>query len=214
MVRTLAPARRADDARLARLVRDLARRRRLAEADAGPEQAPAPARARLVRHDAARGHEGPGDAALALGHREHEVVAERELRARADGALHARRRPRLHRARRARAGAGAHRLRQRLEARRRQRQLPLRPRAPRPRQQAHLRQERHVRLAGLRPPLPPAPEARVVLRRQALALLHPGRAGRRDAPRRSRRCTARTSRSGPWSRRSSGTPRCTPARGW
>ena len=44
---------------------------------------------------------------------------ERELRARADGAVHARRRPRLHRARRARAGAGADRLRQRLAAQRR-----------------------------------------------------------------------------------------------
>ena len=75
--------------------------------------------------------EGPGDAALALGHREHEGCAERELRARADGALHARRGQRLHRARRPRAGARADGLRQRLEARRRQRQLPLRPRTPR-----------------------------------------------------------------------------------
>ena len=155
--------------------------RRLAEADAEPEQAPAPPLAGLVRHDAARGHEGPGDAALALRHREHEVVAERELRARADGAVHARCRTGLHRARRPRAGARAHRLRQRLEARRRQRQLPLRPRAPRRRQQADLRQERHLRLAGRRQSLPPPPEARAVLRRQALALLHPGRARRRHA---------------------------------
>ena len=86
----VAPARRADDPRLARLVRDLARRRRLAEADAEPEQAHAQTLAGLVRDDAARRHARPGDAALALRNREHEVVAERELRPRADGALHAR----------------------------------------------------------------------------------------------------------------------------
>ena len=51
--------------------------------------------------------------------------------ARADGAVHARRGPRLHRGRRARAGAGADRLPQRLGRRRRAEQLPLRPRAPR-----------------------------------------------------------------------------------
>ena len=48
----LPPARRADDARLARLVRDLARRRRLAEADARAEQAPAQPLARIVRQAA------------------------------------------------------------------------------------------------------------------------------------------------------------------
>ena len=60
-----------------------------------------------------------------------QVVAERELRARADGALHARRRARLHGAGRPRAGAGAHGLRQRLATRRRHGQLPLRARPPR-----------------------------------------------------------------------------------
>ena len=69
------------------------------------------------------------------------MVAERELRPRADGAVHARRRQRLHRARRARAGARADRLRQRLEARRRHRQLPLRRQAPRPGAEARLRQD-------------------------------------------------------------------------
>ena len=50
--------------------------------------------------------DGPGDAPLAERHREREGLAERELRARDDGALHARRRPRrVHGARRARAGA-------------------------------------------------------------------------------------------------------------
>ena len=202
----VAPARRADDARLARLVRDLARRRRLAEADAEAEQAAAPPLARLVRLDAPRDHEGPGDAAVALRHGEHEVVAERELRPRADGALHARRRPRLHRARRARAGPRPDRLRQRLEARPRQRQLPLRGQAPRPGTEARLRQDGRVRLAGRRPALPPPPEASVLLRRQALALLRPDDARRGDAARRSRASTARTSRSGPSSRRSSSTP--------
>ena len=60
------------------------------------------------------------------GNREHEVVAERELRPRADGALHARGRPWLQRARRARASPRADRLRQRLAPRDRPAQLPLR----------------------------------------------------------------------------------------
>ncbi len=54
-------------------------------------------RTRLVLATAARGHERPGDAALAVRHRQREGRAERELRARDDGALHARREPRLHR---------------------------------------------------------------------------------------------------------------------
>ena len=167
------PARRADDPRLARLVRDLARRRRLAEADAEPEQAAAPPLARLVRLDAQRDHEGPGDAAVALRHGEHQVVAERELRPRADGAVHARRRQRLLGARRARAGPRPDRLQQRLEARPRPRQLPLRDQAPRPGAEAGLRQEGRLRLAGRRPAVPPPPEAPGLLRRQALALLRP-----------------------------------------
>ncbi len=102
----------------------------------------------LVRHAAARGHARPGDAALALGHREHEVVAERELRARADGAVHARRGQRLHRARRPRAGARADRLRQRLEARRRQRNFRFDRERHDARQQADLRQARHASTGG------------------------------------------------------------------
>ena len=46
------------------------------------------------------------------------------------------------------------------------------------RHEAHLRQARYLRLAGRRPALPDTSEARVLLRRQALALLHPDRAGR------------------------------------
>ena len=110
------PAGRADDARLARLVRHLARRRRLGAADAAPEPALPARRPRLLPGAADGGHARPGDAALALRHRQREGLAERELRARADGAVHARRRPRrLHRARRARAGARADRLALRLE---------------------------------------------------------------------------------------------------
>ena len=47
--------------------------------------------------------------------------------ARDDGALHARRRPWLHRERRPAAGARAHRLPERLEPEQRAGQLPLRP---------------------------------------------------------------------------------------
>ena len=87
------------------------RRRRPGEADAAPEPALPARRPQLVPGAADGGHARPGDAALALGRRQREGLAERELRARADGALHARRRPRrVHRARRARAGPRADRL--------------------------------------------------------------------------------------------------------
>ena len=76
------------------------------------------ARARLVPRPAARGHRRPGDARLPQRHQNRRGPPERELRARADGAVHARRRPRrLHRDRRARAGARADRLARRLERR-------------------------------------------------------------------------------------------------
>ncbi len=68
----------------------------------------------IVLRPAARRHRRPGDADLAVGQREHEALPERELRPRADGAVHARRRRRLHRGRRPRAGPGADRLDQRL----------------------------------------------------------------------------------------------------
>ena len=66
-----APADRADDARLARLVRHLARRRRPARLMLQPEPALPHARARLVRDAPPRGHARPGDAALAERHRQH-----------------------------------------------------------------------------------------------------------------------------------------------
>ena len=87
MLRSDQPHRRADVADLARLVRN--RRRRLAEARREAEGHVAKKRARLVRRPAARGHDRPGDAGLALGHREQQVRAERELRPRDDGAVHA-----------------------------------------------------------------------------------------------------------------------------
>ncbi len=131
MVRTQPAARRADDARLARLVRHLERGRRLAEADARAEPAAAPPRARQLRPPARLDHRQPRDADLALGHRQPQGRAERELRPRADGAVHARRGQRLHRARRPRAGPRAHRLDEHLEARQGTDGLPLRPEAPR-----------------------------------------------------------------------------------
>ena len=73
---------------------------------------------------------------------------------------------------------------------------------------------RRLRLAGRRPALPPPPEARV-----RSSSTSSGTTSSRSRPTpargaRSRRCTARTSRSGPSSRRSSATPRSTPGRGW
>src|SRR5207245_6804741 len=72
-------ARRAHGAHLARLVRDLERRRRLAAPDAEPESALPRARSRLVPGAAARRHARPGDAAVAERQRQLEVLAEREL---------------------------------------------------------------------------------------------------------------------------------------
>ena len=79
--------------------------------------------------DAARGrHARPGDAAVPVARELRQGGAERELRARADGAVHAR--PRLQRARHPPGRARADRLPRRL-ARRRQRAHVLRPRVPR-----------------------------------------------------------------------------------
>src|SRR5207248_1040006 len=110
--------RRAHGPHLARLVRDLERRRRLATPDARPEPAVPRARPRLVPGAAARRDEGPGDVAVVERERQLALVAERELRARDDGALHPRRGARLRRVRRPRAGTRTDRLPQRLEGRR------------------------------------------------------------------------------------------------
>ena len=115
--------------------------------------------------------------------RELALEPERELRARADGAVHARRRPRrVHRARRARAGARADRVRLRLERRARDAQLPLRPDPPRHRRQDDLRQDRRVDLGARRGDVRPAPAPPVVLRPQAVELLHPDAAVGRGPP--------------------------------
>src|SRR5215204_6549761 len=175
----------AHGARLARLVRDVERRGGLAGPDAPAERPPPALLARPVRPPAARRHARPGDAALAIGNGQLQVVAERELRPGADGAVHPRRRPRLHRARRPRAGPRADGLPQRLEGGHRPISLPLRPRTPRRRRQARLRPPRAVRLARRLPALRPPPESPVVLRPQALELLHPddAAAGNAEGPR-------------------------------
>ena len=206
-------ARRAHDPRLARLVRD--RRHRPARPEPAPERAFQKAGAGLVQAAADQGHPRPRDADLALGHREHEMGAERELRARADGALHPRRRRRLQRGRRPRAGPRADRLDQRLGRRHGPDRLPLRAGVPRRPPQADLRPEGQVRLARLLHALPRAQAPPRLPRRQALVVL------RADAARRSppaRACASSTSRattrSGRSSRPSSSTRRSTRARGW
>ena len=71
-----------------------------------------------------------------------EGLAERELRPGADGAVHPRRRQRLHRARRPRAGARPHGLDGRLPQRPRLGALPLQAREPRRRDEGDLREGR------------------------------------------------------------------------
>ena len=127
---------RADDAHLARLVRDQQRGRQLAAADDQPEPHPAAAVPRDLPADARGDDRRPGDAAVAVAVGLDQGRAQRELRARDAGALHARRRRRLHRGGRAPARARADRLDQQLErGDRRARRLPLRPQAPRRRRQ-------------------------------------------------------------------------------
>ncbi len=83
------PGAGADGAHLARLVRD--RRRLVAEALDQAVEALPQARPRQLPRAGPRGHDRPRDARLALGHRQPQGLAERELRTRAHGALHARR---------------------------------------------------------------------------------------------------------------------------
>ena len=120
---------------------------------------------------------------------------QRELRARADGAVHARRRPRgLHRERRARARALAQRLGLRLERRARRPQLPLgRGRPLGPGLQDRVRQDRALDVGGRRAHGRRAPEAPVVLRREAVELLRPDA---RPTPARPRSSSSSTSSSG------------------
>ncbi len=180
----VAASRRADDARLARLVRDLEQRGQLAAADARPEPPPSQPRARIVREAAARRHARPGDAALAERHRQPQRRAERELRPRDDGALHARRRHRcLHRGRRSPAGAIAHRLAGPVEQERRSRRLPLRSGRARRRGQDRVPKEGQLQLAGRLHAVPREPAPRVVLRHQALVVFRPDPAEQGDTRR-------------------------------
>jgi hypothetical protein len=160
-----APARREADAVLARPLRH---GRPGHAAHAPPEQGPARPCARSLPQAPRGRHHRPRDAALPLAGRLRQGRAKRELRARADGALHPGRR--LHRARRARGGARADRLSRELGRRRVPGHL-LRPGAPRRGRQADLRQARALRLARRHRPRhrPPAPCA--VPRGQAVELV-------------------------------------------
>ncbi len=207
-------ARRANDARLARLVRHVERGRRLAEADDGAESPPPPLRARQLRPAPQLDHREPGDADLAVGHGQPQGRPERELRSRADGAVHARRGERLHRARRPRAGPGAHRLDEHVEAQQGSDRLPLRREAPRHRHEDRLRQDRAPSRGGTRSRC--ASTTRSTRRSSSRSS---GATSSRSLPTRrpslrSRRSTARASRSGRSSTRSSGIPRCTPGLAW
>ena len=174
------------DAVLARPLRDV---RAGHAADARAEQDAATPRARLVPRPARRRHARPGDAAVPVARGLDEGRPERELRARADGAVHARHR--LLRARRARGGARADRLHRRL-ARQRHRHDPVRGRRARRRRQDAARKTRTVRRRRRARPRHRAPEPRAVPRRQAVELLRRDAAEPRDRARARRASTART----------------------
>ena len=102
-------AHRADDAVLAQPFRVEPAEGAHRAAHVPAERHAARARARQLRRAAARDREGSGDARLSRQRAEPQGRAEREFRARGDGALHARRRP-LHRAGHQGSGARVHRL--------------------------------------------------------------------------------------------------------
>ena len=184
------PARREDDAVLARPLRDGARQGAAAIHGRADQLVPA-ARAGAFSGAALRGHARSRDADLARQPREREGASERELRARGDGAVRAR--PgQLHRGRRQGSGARVHGLDARQEP-----AGGVRPGAPRRRPQDRARQDRHVqrrrrhrdrRLAAGAPALPRAQAARVLRLQRSRA-----RADRRRSRRRTR-CPATTSR--------------------
>ena len=94
------------------------------------------------------------------GRRQRKGRAERELRARVDGAVHARRGQRLHRARRPRAGPRADRLdAARGSGGKGQTNFRFDAEAPRHGHEDDIRQEGDVRVARLGHALPPPPEA-------------------------------------------------------
>ena len=216
MVRTTPPARRADDARLARLVRDLERRRRLAEADARPEQAPAPQRARLastrccveVTHDPAMLLWLSGTENTKGSPNENYARELMELFTLGAGRGYTERDVREQ----ARAltgwtsdwkrGAGP-------------RQLPLRPRAPRRRHASGLRQA-----AATSTGTTPSASASTTRSTPSFfvdklwSYFIPVAPDARDAARARGALPRATSRSARSSRRSSGIPRSTPGRAW
>ena len=153
------------------LARPLRHARPGRSADAGSEPQAARARAGPLPRAPARGDHRPGDAGLPLAGGLRQARPERELRARADGALHPRRHRRLHRARRARGGPRADRLQGQLPRRAPADHL-LRPRAPRRRGQAAARPPRQARLAGRPAPRRRPSLARALPRGQAVGLLH------------------------------------------
>ena len=152
--------------------------------------------------------QGPGDAAVAVRLEQQQVQPERELRPGDDGAVHARRRPRLQPARRPRAGARADRLRPTIGTTPGAGQLPLRPEPARRRGQDDLRPPRALELAGQLPALR-QPSRRT--RRSSSTSCGATSSARRSRPRQRARSSARTStaasRPGRSSRRSSVT-RC------
>ena len=176
-------ARRADDLHLARLVRELQREGQRPAADARPEQPVPRTRARELPRPVPGGHHRPGDAGLPRRHLQRQARTERELRARDDGAVLARRRPRrLHRGRRPRNGPRADRLDGRMD----RKQRACRTSASTPPattagnktvfgQTGNWNWEDAVRLCV------DAPAARLVLREQAVELLRPRAARRSDA---------------------------------
>ena len=156
----------------------------------GAEPAPAPPRAGLVPDLVREITKDPAMLLWLSGTQNTKCVAERELRARADGALHPRRGQRLHRAGRARAGARAHRAGRTSGA-----VASARPTSV---STAKLHDEGskrifgkrgRVRLAGRRAALPRARPPSRLLRRQALGLLRADAAGLEDPRRAGRACT-------------------------
>ena len=201
-------ARRAHDARLARLVRDLQGRRPTQTLMLRQNAAAAPPRARVLRGPRAR--RSPGTRRCCCGstaRRTTAVVAERELRARAAGAVLPRRRPRLRRARRPRDRPRADRLPQRLERRRGRRASATTSRSTTPGAKRIYGQARALRLAGRRAPGRPPPLPSRVPRRASCGATSSRR--RRRPPRRARSsaCTCvTTARCARWSRRSCAIP--------
>ncbi len=109
---------------------------------------------------------------------EREAEAQRELRPRDDGAVHARGQPRrVHRDRRPRAGPRAHRL-EGLGREQAADGVRLRRDPARHRLEDDLRPDGQLGLAGLVRALPRQPAAPVVLRHEALELLRPDAARR------------------------------------